>query len=284
MTSDATNPADGGTFVVGATTYTLKSTLTPAANEVKIGADAATTLDNVKSAVNATAGAGTAYGTGTVANATVDATTNTNTTQLFEAKTAGAAGNAILFSENATHITVNGSGTLIRGVDAGAIESIASDVKTAIEADTAAAALVDITDFSGNDGSDLVTAMAATPLTGGSDGKVPLFTVSGACLVSLRGIVETTPTGTGGTLVHGKTGSTNDLITILTGTALTAGGGIDSTGYVARGTALAKTPIKPYFDGQAIFATTATHSIDTGKIHYIADYISITEGARVIPA
>lgn len=254
------------------------------ANEVFIGADAATTLDNVKSAVNASAGAGTTYSSATTANATVDASTNTNTTQLFEAKTAGAAGNAILFSESATHIAVNGSGTLIRGVDAGAIESIASDVKTAIEANTAAAALVDITDYSGNDGSDLVTAMAATPLAGGSDGKVPLFTVTGSVLCSLRGYCGTTLTGSGATLVHGVTGTTNMLIPILTGTNITVGKGIDSTSaVVSRGTALLKVPLWLVQD-EDIFATTATHSVDTGKIHYILDYIGLTENAKVVAA
>lgn len=109
------NPADGGTFVLGSVTYTFKDTLTGAANEIKIGADAATTLDNIKSAVNASAGAGTAYGTGTVANPDASATTNTDTTQLFVATASGAAGNSVVFTESATNTTVDGSGTLFGG-------------------------------------------------------------------------------------------------------------------------------------------------------------------------
>lgn len=255
------------------------------ANEVFIGASAAATLDNVKSAVNATAGAGTTYSSATTANATVEATTNTNTTQLFEALTAGSAGNSIIFTESATHISFSGQGsgggTLEQGTDAGGITSTAADVITAIEASTPAAALVDVSLKSGNDGTGLVTTMAATNLASGSDGKIPLFTVSGECLVSLRGYISTDLTGTNATLVHGKTGTTNDLITILTATALDKGAGIDSTGSVARGTALAKTPLKLYHDGETIFATTATAAVTGGVIHYLADFVPLTEDAFV---
>lgn len=103
VTSDATNPANNSTITIGLRTYTYKDTLTGAANEIKVGADAATTLDNLKSALNASAGAGTAYGTGTVANALVTATTNTDTTQLLEAVTAGTGGNALALSGTGTH-------------------------------------------------------------------------------------------------------------------------------------------------------------------------------------
>jgi hypothetical protein len=255
------------------------------ANEVLIGASAAAFLDNVKSAVNATAGVGTTYSTGTTANATVEATTNTNTTQLFSALTAGTAGNSIVFTENLTHTTMSGQGsgggTLEGGTAAGDSTSTASDVITAIEASTAAAALVDVSLTSGNDGTGLVTTMAATNLSGGSDGKVLLFTVTGECLVSLRGYCETNLAGASATLVHGKTGTTNDLIPSFTATDLDAGGGIDSTGIVARGTALAKVPLKLYHDGESIFATVGTASVSAGVVHYIADYVAVSQNAGV---
>lgn len=85
LTSTGTAPANGDTVTVGDVTYTFQTSLVDSANNVLIGASAAAALDNLKSAVNATAGAGTTYGTGTVANPTATATTNTNTTQLFEA-------------------------------------------------------------------------------------------------------------------------------------------------------------------------------------------------------
>lgn len=117
VTSTGTNPADAGTLVIGDVTYTFKDTLTGAANEIKIGADAATTLDNLKLAVNAGAGAGTNYGTGTVANPLASATTNTDTTQLIVAATKGTTGNSIVFTESATNTSVDGTGTLASGVD-----------------------------------------------------------------------------------------------------------------------------------------------------------------------
>lgn len=115
VTSDATNPDDGGTITIGAVTYTFRTALSSGptvANEILIDSDAATTLDNLKLAINAGAGIGTKYSTGTVVHPTVTATTNTDTTQIIEAITAGTSGNAIVFTENATHLTVNGSGTL----------------------------------------------------------------------------------------------------------------------------------------------------------------------------
>lgn len=97
------------TVTIGNKTYTFKTALTPAADEVLIGASAAASLDNLKSAVNGTAGAGTTYGTGTVAHTQVDATTNTDTTQLFVAKLGGTHGNAYASTETATNASFGGA-------------------------------------------------------------------------------------------------------------------------------------------------------------------------------
>lgn len=111
---------------------------------------------------------------------------------------------------------------------------------------------------------------------------MPLFKVTGNCLVALRGYCETTLAGATATLIHGKAGATNDLIPILTCTNIVAGSGIDSTSsVVARGTALVKTPLKTYFDGDIINATDATAAITAGKINYICTYIPLTQGAGV---
>lgn len=91
------------------------------ANEVLIGGSAAVALDNLKLAVNATPAAtqfSEEYSEGTTANTDAEATTNTNTTQLIVALAAGDSGNDIVFTEAATHITVDGSGTLAGGSDA----------------------------------------------------------------------------------------------------------------------------------------------------------------------
>lgn len=276
---NATNVSDNDTVTINGTIYRFKNT--PAlVGDVKIGASADASTLSLAKTINGTGIAGTDMFAGTPADSNVSSSASVTSHAItLTAKVSGAAGNALTLAANA-HNTP-GAATFSGGLDGGQIISLASAVVTAIAADTAAAALLDTANSGGDDATGVVTAMAASFLTGGSDGQVPLFTVHGDCLVSLRGYVETIPTGTGGTLVHGKTGTTNDLITILTGTALTALGSIDSTGYVARGTAAAKTPLKMYTDGQTIFATVATHSIDTGKINYTLDYIPLSEGAYV---
>jgi hypothetical protein len=71
-------PANNDTLLLGLTgfvqTYTFKTTLTGAANEIKIGTDAPTTAANLSAGINAGSGSGTLYGTGTVANAYVSST------------------------------------------------------------------------------------------------------------------------------------------------------------------------------------------------------------------
>lgn len=68
-----TQPANDDTVLIGLTgflqTYTFKTTLTGAANEVLRGADATASALNLKKAINNEGTAGTHYGTGTVANA-----------------------------------------------------------------------------------------------------------------------------------------------------------------------------------------------------------------------
>lgn len=122
ITSDATAPSDGSVVVVGARTYTAKTTLTGAANEVLIGASAAEFLDNLKSAINATAGAGTTYGTGTVAHEFVIATDNADTTQKVVARLSGTASNALATTTDDAHLSWEdttlggGTGSSVAGV------------------------------------------------------------------------------------------------------------------------------------------------------------------------
>lgn len=109
----------GETITAGDVTYTVVTALSNPAvpNEVLRGANAAATLDNLKSAINATAGAGTTYSTGTVANPQVTATTNTDTAQTVEAYTIGVAGNAIVTTETCANAAW-GAGTLASGAEA----------------------------------------------------------------------------------------------------------------------------------------------------------------------
>lgn len=109
--------SDGETITVDETVYTMKTTLTGEAYEVLIGASLAVSLDNLKSAINASAGEGTTYGTGTVAHPTVTATTNTDTTQVVEAIEIGTAGNSIATTETADNASW-GAETLESGAEA----------------------------------------------------------------------------------------------------------------------------------------------------------------------
>jgi len=88
---------DDDTVSIGGQTYTFKTALTASttANEVLIGVSDATALDNIKSAINKSAGGGTTYGSETVANAFVAGTTNTDTTQVVEALAVGTSYNEV---------------------------------------------------------------------------------------------------------------------------------------------------------------------------------------------
>lgn len=269
------------TVTIGTTVYRFKSTML-AAYDVKIGVSAAVTLDNLKAAINASGTPGTEYFAGTLIHPTVTATTNAADSQVIEAKVVGIAGNLIATTSTAANLAWT-STVMASGEDVGQILSTGDDVKTSIATSSVATALVDPTDYAGNDGSGVVTAMAQTYLTGGSDGKVPLFTVTGSIICSLRGYCATDLAGTGATLVHGVTGTTNMLIPILTSTNIDATKGIDkSASVVARGTALDKVPLW-YVADENVFATTATAATTAGKIHYFLDYITLTPNATVEP-
>lgn len=109
-------PVADETFVVGATTYTFKAAA-GAANTIKIGANVTETAENVVAAINAAAGAGTLYGTGTVTNASASASNAAGVVTVL-ARVAGTAGNSIVLTESATNTTVSGSGTLAGGAAA----------------------------------------------------------------------------------------------------------------------------------------------------------------------
>lgn len=127
-------------------------------NQVLFGADSAAALDNLKSAVNGTAGEGTTYSTGTEQPTDVEATTNTNTEQTFEALTDGAAANAYV----STTTIANGdfaAGTFEGGYD--------DDGKTIVIGNDAAATQTRVRaaiNGTGTPGTDYSTALAANEL------------------------------------------------------------------------------------------------------------------------
>lgn len=97
-------------------------------NQVLFGADSAAALDNLKLAINAGAGEGTNYSTGTTEHATVTATTNSNTEQTVEAKVKGTAAESIATTDTITNGDW-GAATLENGVDGtvGAAKKILAD-------------------------------------------------------------------------------------------------------------------------------------------------------------
>jgi hypothetical protein len=115
LTSDATNVTAGDTVTINTTVYTF--VVTPAlAYDVKIGADAAGSLTNLKAAINATRDVyGVSYGAGTIAHAEVVADTLTATTLKVWARTLGTTPNAYPTTEGSTHLswaaTTLGGGT-----------------------------------------------------------------------------------------------------------------------------------------------------------------------------
>jgi hypothetical protein len=121
LTSDTTNVADGDTVTIGSIVYRFKDTML-AAYDVKRGADAATSLDNLKAAINASGTPGTEYFAGTLIHPDVTATTNTDTTQKVVSKVIGTANNTKATTETSSHLSWadttlgGGTGTSVTGV------------------------------------------------------------------------------------------------------------------------------------------------------------------------
>lgn len=105
---------EGKKITIGSVTYTLKAAPT-VANDVDIGADAATTAANLAAAINGGAGEGTAYGTGTVEHPDVTAEALLNIVTVT-AIVAGIAGNSIATSSDHTDV-VAGAATLQDGAE-----------------------------------------------------------------------------------------------------------------------------------------------------------------------
>ncbi len=120
LTSSGVQVTAADTVTIGGQVYTFRAALTTAAtaNEVKIGSDAEHTLINLKAAINADSSvAGVSFGSNTVANAFVVATTLTATTLLVVNRVGGTIGNATTTTVSAATLTWT-STVLASGVDA----------------------------------------------------------------------------------------------------------------------------------------------------------------------
>lgn len=108
--------SNGELISVDGVTYVMRTALSSPAvvNEVLIGADLATSLDNLKLAINAGATAGTEYSLGTAVHPEVNATTNTDTTQVVEANDFNVTNASIATTKTAANASW-GAGTLASG-------------------------------------------------------------------------------------------------------------------------------------------------------------------------
>lgn len=156
---------------------------------------------------------------------------------------------------------------LTGGLD-NAITTTGDDIKTAIAGDVDANALVSTSDHSGNDGSGLVTVMAATNLSGGSDGWIDLFTLDEDSLVTVWGSCQEDVAGATGTLTVGYTANTDAFLASTVGTTIDAGGHFDSTGVLAAEAAPATTPSIFVQSGTVVRAYVGTASLTGGTITF----------------
>lgn len=84
-TLTGTTIADGDTVTIGTITYTYQAVLVDAPYNVAVGVDDSASLDNLIAAINAAAGAGSLYGTGTLANPHVSAAAGAGDTMVVTA-------------------------------------------------------------------------------------------------------------------------------------------------------------------------------------------------------
>lgn len=117
LTISAITAANTQTVVIGGQTYTFNTSLTDTANNVLIGADATAMGANLAAAINGSAGAGTTYGTGTVANASVTASAALGVVTVT-AITPGTAGNDIAIAETLTNSAWAGGALFLTGGEA----------------------------------------------------------------------------------------------------------------------------------------------------------------------
>ncbi len=114
VVSTGVNVSDGDTVTIGATVYRFK-TVMALAYDVQIGVDAATSLANLKAAINASGTPGVEYFAGTLIHPSVTGGTITSTTLLVTANATGLGGNAIATTDTAATLSWN-YGTLTGGV------------------------------------------------------------------------------------------------------------------------------------------------------------------------
>lgn len=112
IVTSGTELADGDTVTINGQAYRFKDTPAQAYDVKRNGTTAATTLENLIKAINATGTPGSEYFTGTLVHPTVQADaalTVTSTTLTLRARTSGTAGNALTLAKSSAQLTVSGA-------------------------------------------------------------------------------------------------------------------------------------------------------------------------------
>lgn len=118
------NAANTNTVTIGAIVYTLQTTLTNVAYNVKIGADASATIDNLIAAITGGAGAGTLYAAATTAHPLVTAAAGSGDTMVATARYTGTAANSYATTDTLAGSSAWGNTTLLSGAQPTAEQGI----------------------------------------------------------------------------------------------------------------------------------------------------------------
>lgn len=116
------NAANTNTVTIGAKVYTLQTTLTNVDGNVKIGATASDTLDNLIAAITLGAGAGTNYAAAMTVHPTVTAAAGAGDTMTVTAKVTGTEANAYATTDTLAGSSAFGAATLQNGANPTAAE------------------------------------------------------------------------------------------------------------------------------------------------------------------
>lgn len=159
----SSNPSNAQTIVIGTKTYTFQSSLTNVDGNIKIGADLAATLTNLKNAVNGSGGTpGTDYALANVAHTQVTAS-GTSPAFIATAKVPGVAGNAIACTGTA------GGGSWAGTTLTGGVNPIGYELKLGANASDSLDALIAAINASGA-GTVYSTGTVANPYVAAAAG------------------------------------------------------------------------------------------------------------------
>lgn len=221
-------PANNNTVTIGASgtnqrIYTFVTFLTGTANQVLIGADAATSLTNLVAAINGTAGAGSIYSVGTSANPLVSASAVVALATTVTSSIGGTAGNIPVTESSAvlawTNPTLTGGGpdtNQITQITVGTQPLLASYVsfnKTPVQ--TAADVVAAINAYQGTSGftatakDNVVTISAVNPGTSVNEATVTIVSAGNVCIANCALYVY----GTGGSNISAITANGTNLLT-----------------------------------------------------------------------